>query len=298
MICRHRWEVRFPSGTVEPLEPDTPLTPEQERGLRTGGAELVRLDARGAPDIICATVAVYGEPDAPRDRTPDEAVGGTPLRAVLIERSGSSAFRVGERFGTLFAFDAALAAARRSLAVDMDQSLGLLLMWRDGTAARCNLFMFRNRDEYLADQVVWACGEVLADVRFGTVHAVAASTRDKILAASAAEARPRARRTTRLEDASKAEYSKTDVRTTSRYITQGVLRGRCGHQHKSLEGATRCLMKDEIWCRAQGGGGDSDRRIFVIGGGPRRELNEAELAAVEALRVAIAKELANPPEPR
>jgi hypothetical protein len=220
------------------------------------------------------------------------------LRAILIERSGSSAFRAGERFGTLSAFDAALAAARRTITVAVDQRFGILLMWRDGTAARCNLSMFRNRNAYLADQVIWACGEVLADDRFGFLHALVASTREKILAASAAEARSRARRTTRLEDASKAEYSEPDVRTTFRYITQGVLRGRCGHQHKSLAGATKCLMKDELWCRAQGGGGDSDRRIFVVGGGTKRELNEAELAAVEAFRTVIGKELAEPPEPR
>jgi hypothetical protein len=298
MTGRRDWEVRFRSGTVERLEPDAPLTPEQERALGSGGAELVRLDELGTPDIIYATVAVYGEPEAPHDRVADEATGGTPLRAILIERSGSSAFRVGERFGTLAAFDATLAAARRSLAGAVDQGLGLLLMWRDGTAARCNLSMFRNRNAYLADQVIWACGEVLADGRFGVIHALVAITRENALAASAAEARSRARRRTRLEDASKAEYSEPDVRPTFRYITQGVLRGRCGHQHKSLEGATRCLMKDEIWCRAQGGGGDSDRRIFVVGGGTKRELNEAELAAVEAFRPAIAKELAEPPEPR
>jgi len=284
------WEVRFPSGAVERLEPEAPLTPAQERALSCGGAELVRVDGRGAPDIVWARVAVYGEPEEPL-AAPGEGAGGTPLCAILIERSDSSAFRVGERFGTPSAFDAVLAAALPSLGIEGNQSLGLLLMWRDGTAARCNLAVPRHRGQSLAGQVIRACDEVSADSRFGALHALATATLEKIVATSVAEARARTFRRPRLDDVPAAQYSESVV-LTFRFITQGVLRGRCGHSHKTLVGATRCLLKDELWCQAQGGGGHSDRRIFVVGGGTRRELSAVELATVEALRPAIAKELA------
>ena len=71
-----------------------------------------------------------------------------------------------------------------------------------------------------------------------------------------------------------------------RYTTDGSLRGRCGHQHKTIEKAAQCLDDDEAWCRAQGADGHTDRRIVVIDSRKRRELNDDERAAVEAYRTA------------
>lgn len=90
----------------------------------------------------------------------------------------------------------------------------------------------------------------------------------------------------RLEDASGPEYSGALMGITIRFTTEGPLRGRCGHQHKNIESAVKCLDDDEAWCRERGGGGHSDRQIFVVGAGTKRELNDAERAAVEAYRSA------------
>src|SRR5690606_24414145 len=222
---------------------------------------------------------------------------GTPLRTILVEPSACSVLRVGERFDTVFALDAVLAAARQLLTGDVDQSIGLLLMWRDGTAVRCHLAVGLHRDQRLANQVRRAGDEVHADGRFGVLHALATNTLERIVATSVAEARARTFGRPPLEDVPEAQYSESVVRTTFRFITQGVLRGRCGHSHKTMEGAARCLIQDELGCQAQGGDGHPDRRIFVGGGGTRRELNASELATVEALRPALAKERAEPSKP-
>ena len=92
----------------------------------------------------------------------------------------------------------------------------------------------------------------------------------------------------RLEDGQTTAYSEF-VMGTVRYTTDGPLRGRCGHQHKSLEGAIKCLDDDETWCRELGGGGHTDRRIFVVGNRQKRELNAEELAAVELYRRTMEK---------
>lgn len=91
----------------------------------------------------------------------------------------------------------------------------------------------------------------------------------------------------RLEGAQTAAYSEPAMGTTIRYTTDGPLRRRCGHQHKTLQSAVRCLEEDDAWCRDRGGGGHTDRRILVIlGAGKRRELNDAERTAVEAYKAA------------
>ncbi len=44
------------------------------------------------------------------------------------------------------------------------------------------------------------------------------------------------------------------------YITQGAIRGRCSHSHRTLQGAIQCLDRDMQDCAAQGG--YSDRSIL------------------------------------
>lgn len=90
----------------------------------------------------------------------------------------------------------------------------------------------------------------------------------------------------RLEDGARPEYSRALVGITIRYTTIGPLRGRCGHQHKTIESAVKCLDEDEAWCRERGVGGHTDRRIVVLGAGPKRELNHTEQEAVAAYRAA------------
>ena len=46
---------------------------------------------------------------------------------------------------------------------------------------------------------------------------------------------------------------------TQTYICRGSVRGDCGHQHRTMTGAARCLRRDQSGCGSQGG--YSDRRI-------------------------------------
>lgn len=43
------------------------------------------------------------------------------------------------------------------------------------------------------------------------------------------------------------------------YTTEGSIRGSCGHKHRTIETARKCLQEDQAGCRSQGG--YSDRRI-------------------------------------
>jgi len=49
---------------------------------------------------------------------------------------------------------------------------------------------------------------------------------------------------------------------TTYYRTTGSVRGDCGHRHRTLSGAIRCLRRDQSGCAGQGG--YSDRRIVEI----------------------------------
>jgi hypothetical protein len=68
------------------------------------------------------------------------------------------------------------------------------------------------------------------------------------------------------------------------YTTRGASRGHCGHTHKDIAAAMRCRAQDEALCIAKGG--HTDRRVYAVGPGhgPWRELDDAELEAVAALR--------------
>jgi hypothetical protein len=84
------------------------------------------------------------------------------------------------------------------------------------------------------------------------------------------------------------EYAPETVPITFRYTTEGPLRGRCGHKHKDLESALDCLDADEAICLERGG--HTDRKIFVVGSGIKRELNDDERAAAAIYKAAPSNE--------
>lgn len=64
------------------------------------------------------------------------------------------------------------------------------------------------------------------------------------------------------------------------YVCSGSVRGNCNHAHSSLNGATRCLVKDRMACNKLGGGSYSDREVVkYVDGNPVR-LTEAEMEHV------------------
>lgn len=58
------------------------------------------------------------------------------------------------------------------------------------------------------------------------------------------------------------------------YITKGRVRGCCGHKHKSIAAAARCVKSDNSGCKSQGG--YSDRTIRAIENGEERLLTPEE----------------------
>lgn len=58
------------------------------------------------------------------------------------------------------------------------------------------------------------------------------------------------------------------------YTTQGSVRGCCGHQHKTIEAAQRCINRDHAGCVRQGGYSD---RSVVKGDGTELDQDELEL---------------------
>jgi len=45
------------------------------------------------------------------------------------------------------------------------------------------------------------------------------------------------------------------------YTTNGSVRGSCGHRHRSLDAAEKCIEKDGSGCRSQGG--YTDRSVYA-----------------------------------
>ena len=58
------------------------------------------------------------------------------------------------------------------------------------------------------------------------------------------------------------------------YITHGPTRGTCAHHHETLSSAKQCLRIDAADCRHQGG--HSDREIYAVDQGERRQLTPVE----------------------
>ncbi len=65
------------------------------------------------------------------------------------------------------------------------------------------------------------------------------------------------------------------------YHAIGSVRGSCGHQHRTIAAAYRCVMRDRNDCASLPGGHSySDREAKRIDG---QELNEAELTEYAGL---------------
>lgn len=58
------------------------------------------------------------------------------------------------------------------------------------------------------------------------------------------------------------------------YITQGDVRGSCGHKHRSIDAAAKCVKRDMSGCKSQGG--YSDRSVVKIEDGELVDLTEDE----------------------
>lgn len=65
------------------------------------------------------------------------------------------------------------------------------------------------------------------------------------------------------------------------YVCDGSVRGTCGHMHKTLDSAKRCLDRDSDGCASQGG--YSDRSIYAIERGVMRPLDAHEERMLDAL---------------
>lgn len=61
------------------------------------------------------------------------------------------------------------------------------------------------------------------------------------------------------------------------YTTTGSVRGSCGHSHKSLETAAKCLRRDREGCCSQGG--YSDRSVVRIDGEPLTDDEQDEVVS-------------------
>jgi hypothetical protein len=61
------------------------------------------------------------------------------------------------------------------------------------------------------------------------------------------------------------------------YTCKGPVRGECGHTHRTLVGAARCLHRDQRACTSLGGGAYSDRTIVRISRIDGEEISELEM---------------------
>jgi len=57
------------------------------------------------------------------------------------------------------------------------------------------------------------------------------------------------------------------------YTTRGSVRGGCGHKHRTIETAVKCLRRDQADCRRAGG--YSDRCVVRSDGEPMDAEDEA-----------------------
>lgn len=48
------------------------------------------------------------------------------------------------------------------------------------------------------------------------------------------------------------------------YVAHGSVRGTCGHRHRTIAAATRCVAEDGRGCRGLGGGAYSDRGVRAV----------------------------------
>ena len=58
------------------------------------------------------------------------------------------------------------------------------------------------------------------------------------------------------------------------YTTNGSVRGQCGHVHRTIETAVRCLKRDGGGCASQGG--YTDRIVVAVVNGRIEPLSDSE----------------------
>jgi hypothetical protein len=63
------------------------------------------------------------------------------------------------------------------------------------------------------------------------------------------------------------------------YTTKGSVRGNCGHKHRSIVTAHKCLLADHVGCKRQGG--YSDRYVCRTDDSEFSELEQQELEWLE-----------------
>lgn len=63
------------------------------------------------------------------------------------------------------------------------------------------------------------------------------------------------------------------------YTTYGSVRGGCGHKHRTIETACRCMQRDQRDCKSVRG--YSDRSVVLYVNGEQQELSEGDFAAVQ-----------------
>jgi len=64
------------------------------------------------------------------------------------------------------------------------------------------------------------------------------------------------------------------------YEARGSVRGRCGHNHRTIGGAFSCAERDRKACAALGGGAYSDREVARVDG---EGLSREEVATLQGL---------------
>jgi hypothetical protein len=63
------------------------------------------------------------------------------------------------------------------------------------------------------------------------------------------------------------------------YITDGSVRGDCGHRHRTMRTAHKCLLRDRDGCQSQGG--YSDRDIYRVTRDSEQQLPTRRLVFAE-----------------
>jgi hypothetical protein len=64
------------------------------------------------------------------------------------------------------------------------------------------------------------------------------------------------------------------------YEARGRVRGSCGHRHRSILTACKCVNQDYRACRKLGGGAYSDRVVRRLDGEPLSEAEDTEVVEV------------------
>ncbi len=301
------YELRFKCGAAVPLGPDPSLTDDQEQALSSGAAQLVRTNPNGDSTVVLDVDDITEVSSSARgtgSSGPAPLSPSTPLLSIRVLSSDSGTVLDGREFDTLTGFDTAVQA---ELALRARGHVVFLINWKDGTTFEGCYDWGNGLYEYLIDHLIRVCG-AMVDRRHDEV--AAAGTLLRVFAAALAEATiweippalpeetssapnprfgfapvpagpPPSSQRVQLQPVRQKGHQPSATRL--RYTTEGVLRGRCGHHHKKLESAVDCLDADESRCVSLGG--HTDRKIFAVGPGVKRELNDEERRAVAVHRL-------------